>query len=358
LRFLLAGLLLFTISSLPLSWSPLLAAAIALLLAAFFLFWAEWAVERAVSRDPEHSAGRMLIFVRVVLAIFYIPLVVVLAFSDDKKGEVEQASLVTEDDLRSLVDAGQEEGVVEEEERRMIHSIFQLGDTLAREIMVPRIDMLAFDVNTPLLQAVDELIRSGHSRVPVYEDTIDNTLGVLYAKDLLRVWRSGEVEVSLRDLLRKPYFVPEAKKVDDLLAEMQSRRIHIVMVVDEYGGIAGMVTLEDIVEEVIGEIRDEYDQAEELPFQALKEGGYLFKGGITLDDFNDVMESELPTDEADTLGGYIYSRLGRVPLAGEIIQVDDLALTVEQVSARRIRKVRARWTKSEPRNEEKKHDIG
>jgi CBS domain containing-hemolysin-like protein len=251
--------------------------------------------------------------------------------------------MVTEDEVKTLVDAGQEEGVFEQGERRMIYSVFELGDTLAREIMVPRIDMLVLDVTTPLLEAIDVLLQSGHSRVPVFEDTVDHTLGLLYAKDLLRISRQGDSLNSLRDLLRPAYFVPEAKKVDELLAEMQSRRIHMAIVVDEYGGVAGLVTLEDIVEEVVGEIRDEYDQEEEFPYQALADGEYVFLGRVGMDDFNEIMGSDLPTDDADTLGGYIYSQLGRVPIVGESVQQGNLLLTVELVSARRIRKVRARW---------------
>jgi Mg2+/Co2+ transporter CorC len=165
----------------------------------------------------------------------------------------------------------------------------------------------------------------------------------LYAKDLLRVWRTGGQLNSLRDLLRPAYFVPEAKKVDELLTELQAQRIHMAIVVDEYGGVAGLVTLEDIVEEIVGEILDEYDQAEEAPYQVLKTGEHIFLGRVDLDDFNEIMSSNLPSDEADTIGGFMYSRIGRVPEVGEKVKEDTLLLTVEQVSGRRIRKVRAQW---------------
>jgi CBS domain containing-hemolysin-like protein len=179
--------------------------------------------------------------------------------------------------------------------------------------------------------------------LPVHEETIDNILGLLYAKDLLRVWREGNHLDSLRDLLRPAYFVPEAKKIDELLTEMQSQRVHMAVVVDEYGGMAGLVSLEDIIEEIFGEIQDEYDQGEQPPYQVTKDGDYLFLGRVDLDDFNDVMECRLPTDEADTLGGYIYSQLGHIPNAGESVQKDNLLLTVEEVSAQRIQIVRAQW---------------
>jgi CBS domain containing-hemolysin-like protein len=232
--------------------------------------------------------------------------------------------------------------VLEQDERQMIYSIFEMGDTLVREIMLPRIYITALDVNTPLEEAIDVLLQSGHSRVPVYAETVDQIQGLLYAKDLLKVWREGGKIDSLRSLLRPAYFVPEAKVVDELLAEMQTRRVHMAVVVDEYGGVAGLVTMEDIVEEIVGEIRDEYDQGEELPYTQVGEGEYIFLGRVDPGDFNELMGSHLPMEEAETLGGFIYGKMGRVPVSGESVLVDDLELIVEQVSKHRIRKVRAR----------------
>jgi CBS domain containing-hemolysin-like protein len=327
------------------------AAGLVLFLAAIVLFWLEWAVETSVARNPELWALRLSGFVRLITILLAL-LLAPLRLSGEAQGDSELASVVTEDDLKNLVDAGQEEGVFELGERRMIYSIFQLGETLAREIMVPRIDMLALDAATPLPEAVDALLQSGYSRVPVYQDSVDNTLGLLYAKDLLRVWHEGGELGSMRGLLRQAYFVPEAKKVDELLAEMQSQRVHMAIVVDEYGGVAGLVTLEDIVEEILGEIQDEYDEGEEAPYQQLEDGEYLFLGRIDLDDFNDIMGSDLPVDEADTLGGLIYSRLGRVPTVGDKVREQDLLLVVDQVSARRIRKVRALRVRSDEQGRE------
>jgi CBS domain containing-hemolysin-like protein len=228
------------------------------------------------------------------------------------------------------------------DERKMIHSIFQFREKMAREIMIPRIDILALDVNTSLLAAVDAMLKSGFSRVPVFQESIDNIIGILYIKDLLRLWRDGKQEGILNDKLRPVYFVPETKKADELLTEMQNRRIHIALVVDEYGGVAGLVTLEDLMEEIVGEIQDEHDQAEEKIYQRMNDEEYIFQARIDLDDFNEIMNSDLPKDEADTLGGLIYNKIGRVPKGGEQIQTDDILLTVEQVSGRRIRKVKAK----------------
>lgn len=255
-------------------------------------------------------------------------------------------SLVTEDDLKNWVEAGQPEGSLEKGERKMIYSIFHFRDTLVREIMIPRIDVLALDINTSLSEAIEALSQSGHSRVPVYEESIDNVVGLLYAKDLLAAREKGSTLSSLKKILRPAYFVPEAKKVDVLLTEMQSSRVHMAVVVDEYGGVAGLVTLEDIMEEIVGEIQDEYDQAEESLFQQVTPDEYIFLGRIDLDDFNEVMGSHLTKEAADTLAGFIYGQMGRIPAGGESIEVDGLALTVEQVSGRRIRKVRARRIQS------------
>lgn len=261
---------------------------------------------------------------------------------------------VTEDELKNWVEEDQPESTLEKGERRMIYSIFQFGETLCREIMVPRIDVMALDINTTLADAIAAMTTSGHSRVPVYEDTIDNVIGMLYAKDLLGFQVNGQNLAALRAQLRPAYFVPEAKKVEELLREMQARGVHIAIVVDEYGGMAGLVTLEDIVEEIVGEIRDEYDQTEELLYQEVDPDEYVFQGRIDLEDFNDIMGTRLIKDVADTLGGYISAQVGHVPQGGEQLQIDGWLLTVEQVSGRRIRKVRAR---RQPASEEmEEHD--
>ncbi|HIP87058.1 MAG TPA: HlyC/CorC family transporter [Anaerolineales bacterium] len=237
------------------------------------------------------------------------------------------------------MDAGEEEGVIEENERDMIYSIFAFGDTMVREVMVPRIDIIALDVNTPLPEAVDRVIEAGHSRIPVYEGSIDNIIGLLYAKDLLAYLRDGHDPPPLRDILRPPYFVPETKKVDDLLRELQQHRIHMAIAVDEYGGTAGLVTVEDILEEIVGEIQDEYDKEEPI-FEQIGEREYIIDARMDLDDVNELFGTELSTEAGETLGGLIYSTLGRVPVPGDRLQVDGLQIEVLTVKDRRIGKVR------------------
>jgi putative hemolysin len=247
--------------------------------------------------------------------------------------------LVTEEEIKTLVDAGEEEGVIQEEEKEMIYSIFELGDTLAREVMVPRIDVVALEVNTPMLEAMDTIMEVGHSRIPVYAETIDNVLGVLYAKDLLPYLREGRSDVPLEKILREAYFIPETKRASDLLPDLQQRRVHMAIVVDEYGGTAGLVTIEDLLEEIVGEIQDEYD-AEEPFVEFISDDEYIFDARVDLDDLNRLMNVELPTEDSDTLGGFIYTELGKVPAVGDQVAFGDMGFTVESVTGRRIKKVR------------------
>ncbi len=248
-------------------------------------------------------------------------------------------SIVTEEEIKTLVDAAEEEGVIEEDEKEMISSIFELGDTLTRQVMVPRMDVMALDATTPMLEALDNIMQAGHSRVPVYEETIDNVIGVLYAKDLLPYLRDGRINVPLRSILRPAYFVPETKRASDLLPDLQQRRVHMAVVVDEYGGVAGLVTIEDVLEEIVGEIHDEYD-VEELFVEPVGDDEYVMDARVDLDDLNQLMDVLLPAEESDTLGGFIYAELGRVPTVGDRVQFEDLSFTVESVAGRRIQKVR------------------
>ena len=264
----------------------------------------------------------------------------VAALAGSRRGRTAYP-VVTEEEIKTLVDAGEEGGAIEEEEKEMIYSIFQLGDTLAREVMVPRIDIQAFDERMSLRQVTEALQATGHSRAPGLSRTVDHVVGVVYVKDLLVAWKDGGQEEAVGGFVRPALFVPEAKKAGDLLAELQTRRVHLAIVVDEYGGTAGLVTVEDILEEIVGEIRDEYDLAEEAAYQQVQEDEFIFSGRMDLDDVNDVAGSSLPTDISDTLAGFIYGRLGRVPAAGAEIEAGGLRLVVEKVAGRRIEKVRA-----------------
>jgi CBS domain containing-hemolysin-like protein len=304
----------------------------------------EFVPEAFALRNPERSA---IGFAPIVGALIWVlnPLIRLLLWLSDRVSQPvagQRRSLVTEEEIKTLVDAGEEGGAIEEDEKEMIYSIFEISDTWAREIMVPRMDMLALDVETALQDAVDSLLKSGHSRVPVYQDNVDSIQGILYAKDLLRLWHenSGAGGRTLRELLRPAYFVPETKKVNELLAELQQRRIHMAIVIDEYGGTAGLVTLEDIVEEIVGDIRDEYDINEESFCERISDSEYLFDARISLDEVNELLHTRISTEDIDSLGGFIYGQLGHVPVAGETVTAEQVTFEVLTVTGRRIRKVR------------------
>lgn len=251
----------------------------------------------------------------------------------------ELTTLVTEEEIRTLVDAGEEEGLIEEGEKAMIYSVLDFGETVAREVMVPRIAMVALEVNTPFDEALNVVVSAGHSRIPVYRGTIDEIIGILYAKDMLVALRDN-VKPPLEKILRPVYFTPESKRVIELLRELQKQRVHVSIVVDEYGGTAGLVTIEDILEEIVGEIQDEFD-AEEPECMPLPEGGgYILDARMNIEDASELLKTELPTGESDTLGGFIYDQLGKVPALGEQVKHGNWIFEVLSVDDRRILKVK------------------
>jgi len=247
---------------------------------------------------------------------------------------------LSEDEIRALVQVGHAHGALELEERRMIHSIFEFGDTIVREVMVPRIDVVAVDLNVPLDELLQLVISHGHSRIPVFNKTIDNIVGVIHAKDLLQVTHNP-ARYDLSKLSRPAFYVPEEKKIDDLLREFQAQKVHMAIVVDEYGGTAGLVTLEDILEEIVGEIQDEYDSEQPL-IKKLENGELLVSGRIGTYDLNEMQGQELvPESEAyDTLAGFVYSSLGHVPKKGEGFEHKGYRFIVDEVHGKRILRVR------------------
>ncbi len=302
-----------------------------------------------VHRDAENAAILLAGPARFVIWLMW-PLVSILVairrLVASTLGDDQEPGTVTEEEIMTLVDAGEEEGSIQLGEKEMIYSIFQLNDTVAREIMVPRIDIVALDVNTPLERAREVIIGAGHSRIPLYEESLDRVIGLVYAKDLLSVWHRGEPLQNLRSLLRPALFIPESKRVPDLLHELRNAKVHMAIVIDEYGGTAGLVTLEDIVEEIVGEIFDEYDSSAEEPYQMVSPDEYIVDARMNLDDFNDLLDVTLSDEMGDTLGGFIYGELGKVPQEGEVVTAGSLRLEVISVHDRRIRKVRVRRTGS------------
>jgi putative hemolysin len=245
------------------------------------------------------------------------------------------------EEIRMLVEQSHQEGEIEAEQEQMIHGVFEFPEILAREIMTPRPDIVALDVTTSVDDVLQVLIEEGHSRIPVYEENLDNIVGVLLVKDLLpyMAGTKGEAFV-LRELLREPYFVPDTKRVSELLAELRTRNVHLAIVLDEFGGTEGIVTLEDLLEEIVGEIYDEYDVAEP-DFTTTPEGHVLIDGGASIDEVNERFGMELSSEDFDTIGGFIFGTLGRVPQIGDQIHVDGSGeLRVEETEERRVTTVR------------------
>ncbi|MBA3292211.1 MAG: HlyC/CorC family transporter [Geodermatophilaceae bacterium] len=247
----------------------------------------------------------------------------------------------SEVELRELVDLAEARGVVEHGERNMIHSVFELGDTIAREVMVPRPDVVWIEAQKTVRQALALALRSGFSRIPVVGNNIDDIVGIVYLKDLVRRTQGSDENAGsqlVEELMRAPSFVPESKPVDELLREMQARRIHMAVVVDEYGGTAGLVTIEDILEEIVGEIADEYDADQRPAVEHLSDGSMRVTSRLPVDDLADLFQLELPDeDDIDTVGGLLARELGRVPIPGAQATYAGLSLTAESTEGRRNR---------------------
>jgi putative hemolysin len=253
----------------------------------------------------------------------------------------QEGTLISEEDIKALIETGEEQGVLDVEERDMIHSVFALGDKMVHEVMVPRTDIVAIDVNTAPNEVLESVVSAGHSRIPVYEGSPDQIIGVLYVKDLFRRLARGEKDLTIRPFLRPAVFVPETKKVDELLREMQKDKVHIAIVVDEYGGTAGLVTIEDLVEEIVGEIRDEYDVENEL-ILPVSEHEAIMDARVPFSEVQETFGIEPPDGvaEFDTLGGFVTHELGRLPKPGETVQRDGVKFVVESVDGRRVGRVR------------------
>jgi CBS domain containing-hemolysin-like protein len=256
------------------------------------------------------------------------------------------SAVPTPAEIRSLVVQGHEQGVVEEDEREMIHGVFEISQTVVREVMTPRIDVVGVRVDATIAQLLKVVVGEGHSRIPVYEGTIDTVVGVVLAKDIIPLLARGDRDDStfdVRSVMREPYFVPDTKPVDDLLAELRQQKVHLAIVLDEFGGTYGLVTMEDLLEEIVGEIDDEYDVAEP-DFSATPEGDVLIDGGALISEVNERYFLGLPEEDFDTIGGYIFGALGRVPEAGDVIgplgASADVSLQVEETEDRRVTRVR------------------
>ncbi len=250
----------------------------------------------------------------------------------------KQQPFITEDEIIRVVNVGEEEGVIEEVEKEMIHSIFEFDDTVVREVMIPRIDMVSIEKNTPIEEVVDIIIEKGYSRIPVYSETIDNIVGVLYAKDLLKFLKKDFHDIKIEELMRTAYYIPDSKKVNQLLSELRVKKVHMAIVLDEYGGTAGIVTIEDLLEEIVGDIQDEYD-VEELDYHFISDSELIVDARMPVDELNDLLNGSFPEEDYDTIGGLVLGILGHVPFSGETLEYDGIKIAINEMAGNRILKL-------------------
>jgi CBS domain containing-hemolysin-like protein len=321
---------------------------IGLAVAVFFEVVVIFVVAEAVPKTyaVQHPERASLLVAPVVAAIAGFPLIrllsrILIGISNvivPGRG-LKEGPFVSEEELLAMADVAVEEDVIQREERQLIHSIIEFGDTVVREVMVPRPDMVAIEARATVNDAMEVVMSAGFSRIPVYEQGIDDILGILYAKDLMRAVRDQRGDEPVRELVRQAPFVPETKRVAELMPEMQKAKTHMAVVVDEHGGTAGLVTLEDLIEELVGEIVDEYD-VEEARVEPLPDGGVRVNARMPIDELNELLGAAFPQEDFDTVGGLIFYLLGHVPTEGEAVDYDGHRLVAERVQGRRIGRVR------------------
>jgi putative hemolysin len=325
---------------------PLALVIVTLLLSLFTIVFGELVPKSLALAHTERYALTLSAFVDFLLRPLS-PLVTLLTFITSTvsralgAGQMDEAQMSTQE-LRFIVERGAEQGTLEAEEEQMINAVIELGDRRVHEVMIPRIAIVAIPATATLEEAIDKVVEEGHSRIPVFEESVDEVIGILYAKDLLPVLKGpNQGRPNLRSLLRTPVFVPESMSIDDLLHEFQRRKVHLAIVLDEYGGTAGLVTIEDLLEEIVGEIQDEYD-VEEPMIVRISDDEARVDGRAAVDDLAELFDTQFgleDEDEYDTVGGLIYHRVGGIPSPGDQVEVDGLQLTVESTDGRRVGKV-------------------
>ena len=289
--------------------------------------------------------ARLVIFPLYWLSILFIPLIVFLNFIPKLTGKIHKKPFVTEEELMTFVEVVEEEGGIEEEEKALIENIFEFDDTNASEIMTPRADMFVIDVNEEL--KLEEIVKSGFTRIPVIEGDIDHVVGILNIKDLLMHQATSDKAIDVRKIMREPYFVPENKKLDNLLQQFKKRKQHMAIIVDEHGGVSGLITLEDALEEIVGEIIDETDTVEHHIVKT-RSNEWRVLGKSEIDEVNEIIKMNIPDSrEYDTFSGYVLDHIGRIPQEKEEIAIGDFLITVKEMEGNRIREYIVRQTEVE-----------
>lgn len=328
------------------------------IIALFTLVLGELVPKRMALSEPETTAFRVAGMINFFSKVTY-PIVKFLTISTNLVVKLAGGSVtvteeqITEEEIRTMINVGEEKGIFRETETEMINSIFEFDDTVAKEVMTPRIDIVALSSEATSDEILDVIVQENFSRIPVYEESIDNIIGILYVKDLFSMIKDKvEWEVSLKDIIREAHFVPEYKKIDELFKEMQKSKTHIAVVIDEYGGTAGIITIEDLLEEIVGNIFDEYDDVV-LDYEKIDDNTYIVNGMLDLDDVNDILDVKISDEEEfDTISGMLLSHSGKMPEVGYELMIDNVYFRIEEVDDKRISKIRIEKRDIEPDNTE------
>lgn len=337
-------------------WRGISILLITIILSFFTLVFGELVPKRLAMKYYEKISYATIGVIRAI-SIITAPFVKLLTFSTNivsklfGVGEAEE-EVVTEEEIKMMIAEGEEKGTIERGEKQLLNNVFEFNDIIVSEIMTPRTDMYAIDINKNLREMLDEIDEFKYSRIPVYNESIDDIEGVLFVKDILKPLKDNE-EIDIRKIIREPYFVPESKDIDELFKEMQQNKVQMAIVIDEYGGTAGLITMEDIIEELVGNIFDEYDE-EELDIKKIDENTYIVNGMITSYELKKIFDVELPEGDYETLSGYLLDKLGRIPEEEEhpVIEDENLTYRVEEIEDRRIKYVKVCRNMEEQVNDE------
>ena len=337
------------------AWQNISIVIITIILSFFTLVFGELVPKRLAMKYYEKISFATISVIKII-SIITAPFVKLLTWATNIVSKIfgvgeQEEEIVTEEEIKMMVDQREEKGSIEENEKELINNVFAFNDIIASEIMTYRTDMYAIEINADVYEILDEIDEYKYSRIPVYEDTIDNIQGILFLKDILKLV-SLRKEIKISDIMREAYFVPETKPIDEIFEELQTNKMQMAIVIDEYGGTAGLLTMEDILEELVGNIFDEYDDIE-IEYKKLDDNTYLIEGSVNLNDLKKILNVEIPEGDYDTLSGYLIDKLGRFPEENECPVIEDAKLTykIEECEDKRIRWVKVCKNKQE--NEEK-----
>ena len=326
------------------NWKGISIVIITIILSFFTLVLGELVPKRLAMKYYEKIAYLTIGPIRII-SIITAPFVKILTTSTNMISKIfgvneEEEEIVTEEEIRMMIAEGEEKGTIEQDEKQLLNNVFEFNDIIVSEAMTPRTDMYAININEDIKKVLDEIDEFKYSRIPVYDENIDDIKGILYIKDILKPLKNNE-NVDIKKLIREPYFVPESKDIDELFKEMQQNKMQMAIVIDEYGGTAGLITMEDIIEELVGNIFDEYDD-EEIDVKKIDDNTYILSGALTSYDLKKIFGVEMPEGDYETLSGFLIEKLGRIPNDNEhpIIEGENLTYKIEEVEDKRIKYVK------------------